>query len=64
MEQAGDSLALSTAGITIPVAPIRAQHLARARSGKRLTLGIRPEDLYEILPMSLQTDLRDFQREF
>src|SRR5262245_8753902 len=47
LEQTGDAFAVQAAGITMPVTATPSQLLTR-HYGKPLTLGIRPEDLYEI----------------
>jgi multiple sugar transport system ATP-binding protein len=52
LERTGDAFALKAAGITIPVTATPPQLLTR-HSGKPLTVGIRPEDLYESPPTEL-----------
>jgi multiple sugar transport system ATP-binding protein len=52
LERSGESFALRTSGITIPVTSIPPQRLI-PHAGVPLTLGIRPEDLYEMPPIEL-----------
>jgi multiple sugar transport system ATP-binding protein len=52
LERSGDGFAVQSAGITVPISRVPPQRLA-AHAGRPVTLGIRPEDLYERPPTEL-----------